>query len=313
MRDGVHVDPMTLLKNASTFTERGPLRRLLPAAALVVLLMALIASGAAEGPPHVQRVSSSLERLGVVGAAALAFAVAASSIFLAPLFAYLGSVLRGTSMTGRLLYPVRALLTQRHSNRSYRRQNRFNQIVLVLEADPGNERAKVEYEDLKIALARTPQEVRPTILGNILAAAEDYPNMQYGLDSSVVLPRLLRVAPPEATSTLDGERDDLRFATDLCGALALAAVMLAGFLITDGWWVLAPIGAMILAWLSYRNAVEAAVVYGETLRVMFDLYRFNLYESLALPRPPDQSAELELAHDVNHLLWGWDVHLRYQH
>ena len=56
--------------------------------------------------------------------------------------------------------------------------------------------------------------------------------------------------------------------------------------------------------LSCRNAVAAAVVYGESQRVLFDLHRFGLYGALQLPRPRlSGNEERPLGLQIYELLW----------
>jgi hypothetical protein len=56
--------------------------------------------------------------------------------------------------------------------------------------------------------------------------------------------------------------------------------------------------------LSCRNAVAAAVVYGESQRVLFDVYRFGLYDVLKLPCPRlSGNEERPLGLQISELLW----------
>jgi hypothetical protein len=311
------MDPVTLLTSANSITERGPLRRVVPVGALVVLVIGLIVSGAASGHPDVPKVARQPEHLVVVGAGVLVLAVAAGAIFIAPLFGYLSAALQGAAMTGSLLYPLRALLTRRQRRRRDRLALRWQQLQAMSVEQGLSEREKVELYDLDIRLSRIPTgDLRPTTLGNVLLAANEYPMWLYGLDSRVTLPRLLRLVPADALSDLDGQRQDLQFASEMCGALILASAISLGFVFNDGlWWLLLPLGALVLADLSYRNAVTAAVVYGETLRVLYDLYRFQIYDALQVPRPV-RSGEEERAggRAVSGELWrGSDKPRAYVH
>jgi hypothetical protein len=44
--------------------------------------------------------------------------------------------------------------------------------------------------------------------------------------------------------------------------------------------MLVPVITFLLAWVSYRGAVAAALDYGEMLVALVDLYRFDLYRQL---------------------------------
>lgn len=50
---------------------------------------------------------------------------------------------------------------------------------------------------------------------------------------------------------------------------------------------------LVTAWSSYSTAVKAALRYGETLALVFDLHRFLLYESLHQPVPHENDEERE--------------------
>src|SRR5664279_89527 len=164
--------PITLLTSASSIAERGPLRRVLPAGALITLLIGLLVSGAASGPPNVSRVARQLQHLGAVGAGVLVISVAASAVFIAPVFGYLSGVLQGTMMTGPVLYPVRAVLTRRHRSRRDRLTNRWHALVVLRDSGTQTEHDRVELLDIDIQLSRAPLgDPRPTTLGNVLAAA----------------------------------------------------------------------------------------------------------------------------------------------
>ncbi len=50
-------------------------------------------------------------------------------------------------------------------------------------------------------------------------------------------------------------------------------------------------GIILLAWALYRNAVHAAVAYGEALKAVFDLHRWRVLEQLHLQVPQDLAEE----------------------
>jgi hypothetical protein len=299
------MNPITLLTSAGSITDRGPLRRVLPAGALVVLLIWLIVSSATSGPPNMTEVARQLEHLGVVGAGVLVLSVAAAAIFIAPVFGYLSAALQGTMMTGPLLKPLRFILTRK--KRLLRERRFLEHANLKNQKDQRSldERESVRFSDLDTWVSRTPAgDLRPTSLGNVLLAADEYSCARYGLDARVTLPRLRRVMPPDGLPIMDAQLQDLQFACDMCGALILASAMSAAFLINDGRWLFLPLVALVLAVLSYRNAIDAAVVYGETQRVLFDLYRFDLYDALQLPRPTVSGKEERvLGRQLSELLW----------
>ena len=95
------------------------------------------------------------------------------------------------------------------------------------------------------------------------------------------------------------------------GLTGVAALILLG---AHGWWVTTAAGLAILAWLSYRAAVNAAIAYGELKETAFDLHRFDLLKALHVPLPPDHKHELELNATVTTFLrHDFPVKLEYEH
>lgn len=123
----------------------------------------------------------------------------------------------------------------------------------------------------------------PTSLGNILSAAERYPEIRYGLDAMVCWPRLY----PLLSDTL---RDDIAFARDhLNQSTRLMAwgILFLVWIIWQ-WWALL---GLVVAWLGYRGMIIAAGVYGDLIRAAFDIHRFDLYKSLNWPLPNEPENE----------------------
>src|SRR5206468_12769867 len=102
-----------------------------------------------------------------------------------------------------------------------------------------------------------------------LAAAEEDAGRPYSLDSRVALPRLELLLPESAEKELNARRDDCMLASRFCATLLLAVIVSAVLLAKDGVWLLIPASVAVFAWMSYRNAIAAAVAYGEMLRVVF--------------------------------------------
>jgi hypothetical protein len=128
-------------------------------------------------------------------------------------------------------------------------------------------------------------EVVVSELGNIIRAAEIEAGARYGLAAGIVFSRLEPLLPERSASTLAAHFDDLQFAERLAAALFVSTIPSFLLLARYGIWLLVPVGVALLAWASYRNAVAAAVRWGESLSVIFDLHRFLLYDALRLIPP----------------------------
>ncbi|WMX48186.1 hypothetical protein [Streptomyces roseicoloratus] len=138
-------------------------------------------------------------------------------------------------------------------------------------------------------------EVRPTRLGNILTSAELYPQLRYGIDAVLVWPRLFPLLPGGLLGALATARAELSAhlvrAVLSCAFAVLASCYVAvqggppTLLLICLW------GGVLLALASYRGALNAAVVYGQHVRVAFDLHRNDLLAVLGEERRPGGEAE----------------------
>jgi hypothetical protein len=141
----------------------------------------------------------------------------------------------------------------------------------------------------------SPELIRPTALGNALAAAESTAGAAYGLDAVVVWPRLYPLLAEPLRVVVDDLRDGLDAAARLAATGLLTAVLTVALLLPhSGAWTLLALVPLGVAVLAYRGAVEAAVAYGRALHVAFDLHRFDLLKALRLPPPKNTDAEQAL-------------------
>jgi hypothetical protein len=60
---------------------------------------------------------------------------------------------------------------------------------------------------------------------------------------------------------------------------------------------------ILLSWLMYRAASEAAVRWGDVVRATYDIYRLPLYRQLGVTVPGDPEEERLFAEFVNRCLW----------
>ena len=61
------------------------------------------------------------------------------------------------------------------------------------------------------------------------------------------------------------------------------------------------VSALLCMWL-YRQAVAAAIRWGESVRAAFDVHRLDLYDRLGVRRPTTYAQECQIARAVNRLL-----------
>jgi hypothetical protein len=161
-----------------------------------------------------------------------------------------------------------------------------------------------EYRELEARLLWVPSEtadLMPTRLGDVLRTAERRPRLKYGLDGVLCWPRLWLVLPSLTREELKTARAGLNAAAQLWSWGALFCLW-AIF----SWWAL-PIGLGVAAF-AYRNAVDAALLYGELMDSAYDLYRREIYSALRWPMPGNPSEERELGNSLtSYLLRGSDL------
>ncbi|GAA0419661.1 hypothetical protein Aca07nite_12820 [Actinoplanes capillaceus] len=141
--------------------------------------------------------------------------------------------------------------------------------------------------------------VRPTALGNALAAMQDNAGRVYGLDAVVVWPRLYAVLGETVRGVVDDRRDTMDSTARLAVSTGIAAVATFALLsqATHWWWLLGFV-PLAVSVISYRAAVHAAVAYGESVELAFDLHRFDLLTALHLAVPADRTTELKINQEL---------------
>lgn len=137
-------------------------------------------------------------------------------------------------------------------------------------------------------------KMMPTRFGNVLRLSQIYMHDRYGIDSAIIWTRLRPLLKTETINALEEIKISLDFSILMtllfvaftliwCPVLAVWTDRWGLFLICASGW--------LLAWTSYRNAVQSALAYSEQIAATFDLYRYDLLK--ALDRPIPQSAEAE--------------------
>jgi hypothetical protein len=145
---------------------------------------------------------------------------------------------------------------------------------------------------------REKADVRPTRLGNVLVAAEDYPRQIYAMDAVLWWPRIAPLLPDAFRTQVDDALTPMLALLNLSSMLILLALAsFAGIfaaLATHRWWWLAlitAIGSPVLAWGCYAAAVSQAIDYATLIRVGFDLYRQDILKQMHIPLPDNLKEE----------------------
>lgn len=136
----------------------------------------------------------------------------------------------------------------------------------------------------------------PTRLGNAMASFEDYPYEKYQIDSVILWPRFLPVLSQVKYSLyLEREKANLDLLINLCLVAILFSIesFFVGIIYGEeisGWLILIGFTLCVVYFL-YIVAIGCAIGWGTTVRVAFDLYRYELLASLKIKLPVNRAEE----------------------
>ncbi len=299
--------------------ELGPrflLVGLMPSTVLLLFGLALLWSGAPAQAPDLGAVQRQLADAQANDWIQLVLAILVFALIMQPLQLSMVRLLEGYWGDSRLARRLTALGVDQH-RRMRERLEKDSAIALgedqALPSPEVTARAASAAWELRLAYPAQ-DRLLPTGLGNVLRAAEDLAGRRYGLDAVVMWPRLYPLLPDKTSALVADMRNQLDLAVRFCVVFCLAALLSLFVLLPHGLWLLVPIGALGLAWLSYRAAIAAAIGYGQTVHAAFDLHRFELWKAMHLPLPADRDAERKAARDLcAFLMQGKPVNLKYDH
>ena len=154
--------------------------------------------------------------------------------------------------------------------------------------------------------------IMPTRLGNILKAAEAYPQSRYHADSVALFPRMAAAIDREYMGHIDTANDQCSFLLNSCLLSGIFAGLsfVASFYI---WLFPSPdhsslaylaigFATLAIAWFFYNASLMNVSKYGNLIRSSYDLFRFNLLEKLHLPLPTNSEEEKMLWGDVTNFV-----------
>lgn len=261
----------------------------LPILSVALLVVGLDASGAPAASPSWAKFVAALNDFDLTKWIGLVFVVLVLSLVTMPLQDALVRVLEG--------YWGRLVTTKWLGQPCLDRQRRkLTALVSVVQNVPQNPTPS-ELSAINSAARRLskyyPAEARllPTSLGNALRAAEDLATSRYGLDAVVVWPRLYPHIGTGLGRLVDSARNQLDVSVRLVPTFVTCAMVSLGFLFSHGYWLLMPLGFLVMAVFSYRASIEAAAAFGVTMNSAIDLYRFDMLKGLHLPMPANLVAE----------------------
>lgn len=138
-------------------------------------------------------------------------------------------------------------------------------------------------------------QIMPSRLGNILRAAEAYPQSRYHVDAVALWPRMVWAMDKEYMMNVDTANDQCSFLLNssfLSGVFTLmswAASIYVWLFPSKAFssiaYLLTGVITLIIAWFFYTASLLNVNKYGNLIRSSYDLFRFNLLEKLHLKLP----------------------------
>jgi hypothetical protein len=194
--------------------------------------------------------------------------------------------------------PVR--LIGRLQKRRFRKLNekldklddQFRELGSDFPVDKRSERNKI----MKELAEHFPDDERwllPTGFGNTLRAFETYPRVMYGVEAIDGWSRILAVVPEEYRSLIDNAKAHVDFWVNMgFVSVFLLVEYLSIALSQHSWKVIWLLVLIVLALLvSPYRAKRVAVEWGDLVKSVFDLYRFDLLEALGIELPKSRKEE----------------------
>jgi hypothetical protein len=302
--------PQSLIEKApEALTPRFYLVGLLPSAVLAIFVYVLWEAGAPFEYPDFGKVVDSFASLSGPELALLIGGILLFAILVQPFQVALVRVLEGywgMSAFARTALEIGVELQRRRRKEHHLRANE----TLDDDATVGDV-ARQQWAASRTRFYPRVARLMPTQLGNTLRAAEDRAGDRYGLATGTVWPRLRPHLSEQLAGAVTDLRNQLDTAARLCVMFLLAAAISVGMLARHGgrWLVIIPLGALGLAWLSYRATIRAGEYHGGLLETAFDLHRFDLIAALHYPLPSDARREYDFNQQLTRFLQlgeAWD-------
>jgi len=149
--------------------------------------------------------------------------------------------------------------------------------------------------------------VLPTSFGNVIRAFELYSYQVYGIDAIAVWTRIVQLAASDHKKSIEDAKSQVDFALNLFYiSYFLLIEYIAMSLFT--WTMpakLVPFLLIFFVWAFYNIAIDSAKAWGEEVKAVFDLYRYNLLEKMGISGIT-KSSEKEKWEEINQLFLYWN-------
>lgn len=193
----------------------------------------------------------------------------------------------------------RAIMTERDSTTSpedrSKAEERLAQVV---------SRLTRLWSDRRVRFPDNEEFVVPTRLGNVIAAFECYPRIQYRIDSVALWPHLVAVIEARYAAVIDDAKTSLDFFINSsflcavlaaeCACVAIFSARLASVQSSIPRWLVGAGLLGLLSWLCYECSIDSALGWGVHVKAAFDLYRQDLLKKLGYQQPATPAQEVDL-------------------
>ena len=193
----------------------------------------------------------------------------------------------------------KALIAEKEASVDERRRDSIDEQILEID-----NQKRLEEKRAKDACYYTfpldDELLKPTRLGNVLAAAEEYSYQVYRLDAVIWWPRLAALLPESFRIQVDIALTPMLAVLNLSIIFTFSALIEGCLLLDQHQWPLCVLIFLIglgLAWICYLSSINQAAVYGRFVRVAFDLYRHEVFKQMHIP-VPDNPVEERLLWDL---------------
>jgi hypothetical protein len=169
--------------------------------------------------------------------------------------------------------------------------------ILLFQASRGPRSQTARYRHF-LSFPQRSDDLRPTRLGNVLAAAERHPNYAYRMDGVLWWPRLYPLLSERFTERLEATLIPMLALLNMCTVALIVTVLGSAYLAWDDartWLFMASLGSgLLFSTLLYNAAVSQAIGYGNLVRSAFDLYRHEILKQMGMFIPTNLQDELAL-------------------
>lgn len=178
---------------------------------------------------------------------------------------------------------------------SKRNEKKLMSILNELQSHESLPDARVAELQLAIQFMPTTDRVLPTAVGNILRSGEDYPFERFGIPGVRCWPHLWLCLPSHARIAIGARYSELIRSVE---GLVWSTLFPIWSFVLPSYWKLMPV-IIALFWIhqNYQKVIQSAKSYSSLFRALYDLYRFELYDQLHLPKPISPIDELMLARE----------------